>query len=99
MTLYETFLKSTELKKLVVTRSFEHKIPLRFLCKETGIKYRQFMLSYINSSNTTDKEVFTEQQFCKLLGILGIEIRFTFVVDTKMNMKAVSEALRIKHSN
>jgi len=71
---------SKEVKRLIVDRSFQFKIPLKYICTEIGIDYRNFMLSYINSDNM-DNCTLTEEQFIDILKVLGVTVRMQLVID------------------
>lgn len=96
MTLLETILKSKELRKVIVERSIRYTIPLRYVCKEVGIDYMLFMRQYINSNSARAKV--TEEQFRKIFEMLGINIRYQFVINEDENeMKERSKILENKH--
>ncbi len=100
MTLLQRYLGSKELKKIIVERSFKFEIPLRYVCKEVGLEYKHFMDAYINSLENKDF-VTTEDQFEKLLELLGIRVRVQFLVQGPENYDAakIKEDLEIKYGN
>lgn len=87
---------SKELKRLIVDRSFEFKIPLKYICFEVGIDYNSFMQSYINSETMANCSL-TEEQFEKILKILGVTIRTQFVIDSNYDGLEQSIELTRKH--
>lgn len=73
---------SKELKRLIINRSFEFRIPLKYICKEVGVDYISFMQSYINSETMANCSL-TEENFEQILKLLGVSIRTQFVIDSK----------------
>jgi hypothetical protein len=67
--LIDVYLGSNELKKLIVNRSEELRLPLRFICHRVKIDYSVFIESYINSLNNHTFDI-TEKQFEQILGQL-----------------------------
>lgn len=96
MKLLKIYLGSAELKRKIVERSIEFQIPLAYICVEIGIEYNALMKSYINVSGLSSL-VITEEQFEKMLSILGISVRHQFVIETDYNGKEVSELLSEKY--
>lgn len=96
MKLLDIYLGSAELKKKIVQRSLEFQIPLAYICREIGIEYKTFMSSYINVSGPSSLEV-TEEQFEKMLSILGISVRHQFIIMSDYNGKAISDTLSEKY--
>lgn len=96
MKLLNIYLGSAELKRKVVERSVEFNIPLTYICDEIGIEYRAFMTSYINTPGISKLEV-TEEQFEKMLSILGITVRHQFIIESDYNGKEVSNKLNEKY--
>lgn len=96
MTLLEVILDSKELKRLIVKRSLEYNIPLRYLCKESGIEYNSFMRSYINAMDSREYDC-TEAKFKKLLSVLGINVRYQFVINDGIDMVEKSKELNSKY--
>lgn len=92
----DVLIKSKEIRKLVVERSFLYRIPFKFICSECGLNYDNFMDAYINSK---DGEWFNcdEKKFMKMLGVLGIKIRHQVVVDKSIDMEAKSKELSDKY--
>jgi hypothetical protein len=90
--LLNTYLGSKELKKLLVSRSEELQIPFRYICHEIGIVYKDFMKQYINS-NGINMEI-TEGEFERILAILGVSVRFQFVVDKHYRALEVQQKLK-----
>lgn len=84
-------LTSHQLKKTIVQRSFKFNIPLRTICKKIGVDYKLFMVSYINSSGVSDH--INEKQFLEMLDILGIDVRFQFIVDSDYTEEMAKEKL------
>lgn len=95
--LLKILLHSVEIKKTIYKRSLEFKIPLRYLCLEAGVDYQNFMKSYINSNS--GKARITEEQFRTILGILGIDIRYQFVINENADVKKTSADLAAKYQN
>lgn len=83
--LRKLLLESMEIRKLIVHRSTEHNIPLKYLCEKVGINYQRFMFSYIRAENDPDV---SEEKFLKLLELLGVTLRFQLVVDKSVDMGA-----------
>ena len=98
MKLLAILLESKEIKRLIVKRSFDYNIPLRYVCLECGISYQDFMQQYINVMNKSTIEL-SEDKFRKLLSILGISIRYQVVIDSEMDMGEQSKRLSIKYEN
>ena len=96
MNILETYLCSTELKKVIISRVREHNIPIRYICNAINVSYAQFMQSYINSMDGTKCNI-TEYQFEKMLDILGIEPRVQFVVKSDFNGQKVKDKLKRKY--
>lgn len=94
--LLDTILTSNQLKKIIVERSFKYQIPIRYLCDECGVDYKMFMSTYINSTSGDAKHV-SEDQFVKMLSILGIDVRFQFVINKSYNIEEVSKGLSEKY--
>lgn len=96
MNLLDTLLGSKELKKILVERSFAMNLPFKYLCEEALIDYASFMGSYINSSDGSKNDI-TEDQFVKILEMVGINVRFQFVIDNNYDGKELSKKLIDKH--
>ncbi len=96
MLLIEILRGSKELKRLIVNRSFEYKIPLRYICQECGIEYKEFMLSYINSSTMKDCRL-KEEDFANILKLLGVTIKHQFIIDKEYDGLEVRNELINKH--
>ncbi len=96
MLLIDILRGSKEVKRLIVSRSFEYRIPLKYICLEVGLDYISFMQSYINSETMANCSV-TEEQFEKILKILGITIRPQFVIDELYDGLEQSIELTRKH--
>lgn len=95
--LTETFLASKELKRTIVERCNIYDIHIRYLCHEAGINYRDFMQQYVNTLGVSRFEI-TETQIEKVLKLLGIDVRMTFVVNTSTDMDAVRKELVDKYA-
>ena len=89
-------MESKEVKRLIVKRSFDFNIPLRYACNEADIDYASFMQQYINSANWMNADI-PEHKFEKLLNVLGIEVRFQFVINKNIDMVQVSKSLADKY--
>lgn len=98
MTLLEVFMESKEIKKLIVERSTMYRMPLRYVCREAGIDYTDFMSMYINSGSWKKCNL-TEDQFQKLLSIFGIEVRFQLVINKSIDLIIESKRLAEKYGN
>lgn len=96
MTFLEVLIKSKEIRKIVVERSFMYRIPLKFICRECGFEYDHFMSAYINSKQG-DSFYPTELQFEKMLKLLGIKIRHQVVVDKSVDMVEIAKRLEDKY--
>lgn len=87
MALLSDILRSSkEVRRLIVEKSLEYGIPLRYICEEVGVEYSLFMMQYINSRSDVSKLEITDEQFEKILHRLGIEIRYQFVIDKTRDM-------------
>jgi hypothetical protein len=95
MTFNEVLLNATEIKKLIINRSFEFNIPLKYICSEVGIEYRAFLDSYINAP--VNPSGITEDQFKEILGILGVSLRYQLVIDKNIDMEKRSKELEEKY--
>lgn len=95
--LLNVLLHSGAVRKLIYSRSLEYNIPLRYLCLEAGIDYMNFMRSYINSNS--GKAKITEEQFIKILDILGIDVRYQFVINEKTDVTKARNELAEKYKN
>lgn len=89
----DTYLGSKELKKLIVDRSFELELPLKLICLEVAIDYKDFMQSYINSHENKNFTV-SENKFEAVLNALGIKVRHQFIIDEKFDYKSKQDELR-----
>lgn len=98
MTLIDVCLGSAELKRFIWSRSIKFNIPLSYICSEIGIEYKEFMRSYMNVQGVSKLEI-TEEQFRKMLSILGISVRYQFVIDSNYNGAEVSDRLGEKYEN
>jgi hypothetical protein len=97
MALIDVYLGSKELKRTIVERSFQFEIPLKLICAEAGINYKTFLQGYVNS-NTPDSTDITEKQFEKVLGLLGIEVRTQFIIQSKYKPSEVRQKLEEKYA-
>lgn len=93
MQVIDIYLGSKELKKLIVKRSFDLELPLKLICLDLGIDYKEFMSKYINSHENNNYEI-SEELFEKILSHLGISVRHQFVIDTRFDAVAKQEYLR-----
>lgn len=98
MTIMDVYLGSAELKRLIVKRSTEFRIPLSYICSEIGVEYKYFMSSYINVQGLSKANI-TEVQFKNMLSILGINVRHQFIIDANYDGHSVSDALGEKYEN
>lgn len=98
MTLIEIYLGSAELKRLILKRSNEFNIPLKYVCSEVGLEYKSFMASYMNVQGVSTADI-TEEQFNKMLSILGVKVRHQFIIDVGYNGSEVSDKLGEKYEN
>lgn len=96
MNLLDLLYESKEIKRLVVQRSIDYNIPLRYLCNEVGLEYDRFMQTYINSSSSRTAKI-SESQFIEILKILGIDVRYQIVVNKNADMELVSRNLAEKY--
>lgn len=55
-----------------------------------------FMSTYINSTSGDPKYI-TEGQFIKMLGLIGIDVRFQFVINSEYNIEEYSKELAEKY--
>jgi hypothetical protein len=86
------FLESKELKKLIVSRSVEFEIPLKFMCEELDLNYSDFMRSYINVQGASKLDI-SEEKIIELLAFWGIDLRYQFVIDSSVDMRAFSKKI------
>ncbi len=98
MTLMDVYLGSAELKRLIVSRSKEFNIPLSYICSEIKLEYKHFMASYMNVQGVSKADI-TERQFEEMLSLLGISVRFQFIIDAKYDGATVSDELGEKYEN
>jgi hypothetical protein len=94
--LLDIYLGSAELKRQIVKRSIDFNIPIKYICQECGVDYPTFMSAYINVSDVSRFEI-TEEQFTKLINMLGIKVRYQFVIDSEYDGASVSERLKAKN--
>lgn len=92
----EIYLGSKELKKLIIRRSEEFEIPFRYICNDIKMDYRDFMQSYINSLSNDNFSI-TEQQFERLLELLGIKLKHQFIIKSDYPAGSIREMLREKY--
>jgi len=92
MRLIDALLGSKELKRELVERSFEFGIPFKMICNEVGIEYKVFMASYINSHESPNSEI-TEEQLKEVMALLGMQVRYQFVIDKSFDHAAVKQKL------
>src|ERR1700743_822391 len=97
MTLLGVYLNSVEIKKLIVARSEEFQIPLKFICNDVGVSYDKFLSEYINSKDSSGYKI-TEDKFNKILNLLGLETRYTIVIKKDFNADEVRDNLRSKNA-
>lgn len=97
MSALDIYLGSKEIKKIIVKRSFEFKIPLKFICNEIGIKYDSFISDYINAEDSSKYSI-TEEKFEKVLCLLGMEPRCTVVLKKDFDVEETRERLRQKYT-
>lgn len=96
MSAIDIYLGSKELKRTIVERSFNLELPLRYICKEIGVDYKTFMSSYVNSLESTSFPI-TEDQFERMLEILGIGVRYQFIIDSDFDSEKMRFYLKSKH--
>lgn len=96
MILLDVYTESKQLKRIIVERSLKYKIPLRYICNDIGVNYRQFMNAYINGSSLP--EGMNQYKFEKMLSLLGIDVRCQFVINGNYNGEAVNNELKRKYS-
>lgn len=94
--LVKIFRESKELKREIVDRSTEFRIPFKYICDEVGISYKEFMQEYINVPGIAPIEI-TDEQIIKTLEVLGIEIRHQFVINSTIDMNKLSRELEDKY--
>lgn len=79
MKLEQALIGSHAIKKLLIDRSVELKMPFRYLCLDVGIKYNDFIKSYINSDAVKNASI-NDEQLQKMLLLLGVEIKIQAVI-------------------
>lgn len=94
MRLLEVYLNSVEIKKQLVKRSEEFQIPFKFICSEIGINYKKFLNDYINAADSSTYKI-TEDNFEKILDMLGMETRFSIVLKKDFDFTAMRDKLKI----
>ena len=87
---------NTEIKQLLVNRSNQFQIPLRHACRAARVNYQEFMRTYINRVDSSDTKLAFEQ-FEKICEVLGVTIRFTFVVKEDHPGQEVRKDLESKY--
>ena len=92
----DIYLGSKELKKLIIRRSEEFEIPFRYICNDIKMDYRDFMQSYINSLSN-DSFSITEEQFERMLELLGIKLKHQFIIKSDYPAGAIREMLKEKY--
>lgn len=90
--LLKTYLTSLQLKKTIVRRSTDLEIPFRYICHDLGIEYRHFMATYINGGGENCE--ISEKDFEKMLEILGISVRFQFVISDTYRPDEIRDKLK-----
>jgi len=75
-----------EIRRLIVEKATKYRLPLRMLSEYAGIEYKLFLSEYINPIDSVNTEI-TEEQFEKMLNLLGVEIRFQFVTNTSRDIE------------
>lgn len=98
MTLHQFYLNSKEVKRLIVERSLALQLPLRYICHEIEYDYRLFMESYVNSVNNDNCKL-TEEQFEKILELLGVTVRYQLVVDKAFDADGERNRMRENYDN
>ena len=96
MVLSEILANSKELKRLIVKRSEQFNLPIRYACDEVGISYREFMQGYINSGTSNGFDI-NEKQFLELLRLFGVTVRYNFIVAPDEQMSREAEELIAKY--
>lgn len=90
----DILLNNLEIKKLIIERSIKYSIPLKYLCAEAGLDYNKFMHSYINAKNPSGVE---EEQFLKMLELLGIDLKLSLIINSSVDMNLKSRQLEEKY--
>lgn len=96
MKLHDILLNSAEVKKLFVQRSTDYQLPLKYICSEAGVDFNEFMQSYVNSKASSGCSI-TEDQFMKMLSVIGVNVKYTFIIDSKVDMNDVSRKICDKY--
>lgn len=94
--LIDVLLHSPAVKKLIYQRIAENEVPIRYMCNEIDLDYQVFMKSYMNS--TSGKAKVTEEQFRKILDMLGVDIRYQFVINENADVKKMRDELVAKYN-
>lgn len=95
-TILDIYLGSKELKKLIIRRSEDFEIPFRYICNDIKMDYKDFMQSYINSISN-DSFSITEEQFERMLELLGIKLKHQFIIKSDYPAGAIREMLAGKY--
>jgi hypothetical protein len=96
MTLYDILFRGKEVKKLIVKRSFDTGIPLRYICLGANINYVHFMGTYINS-NSSENCKLSENDILRVLDVLGVSLRYQFLIDENYNKEEKKLHLKNKY--
>lgn len=96
MNLHDVLLNSAEVKKLFIQRSRDYQLPLKYICNEAGVDFNEFMQSYVNSKASSGCSI-TEDQFIKMLSVIGVNVKYTFIIDSKVDMNAESRRICDKY--
>lgn len=96
MAILDIYLGSKELKRLLVKRSTEFKIPFIYACEEAGVEYGRFLTGYLNSIEVS-KDFINEAQFEKILEIYGVDVRTIFILKKDYDSEAVRLNLKAKY--
>lgn len=70
--------ESTQVRKAIIEQSENFLIPLQYVCLKAGIHYPSFITHYLRTKEGSSFDV-TEEDFLKLLELLGFDVRITIV--------------------
>ena len=92
----DVLIQNKPLKKAIVEIALKNKVPFKYLCREVDIKYSDFMDDYIRAIDVSGFKI-DEEKFIKLIGLLGLTVRTTVVVDQNVDLVSLSRVLTEKY--
>ena len=98
MSTIQIYLTSKEIKKTIVQRSQDFRIPLKLICHAVQIKYEPFIREYINAEDSSNYKI-EEEKFEKILNLLGVETRVTLVLKKNFGENEIREQLQEEYKS